>query len=58
MGCNARDGRASQPSVRRYRDGELGADVNFISEIVGLRGERPEMKGADPRSGMEPLVWG
>ena len=33
QGCNVLDGRASQHSVRRYRDGELGVDVNFISEI-------------------------
>ena len=38
--------------------GELGTDVNFISEIVGLRGERHETKSANLRSGVEPLVWG
>lgn len=37
--------------------GELGTDVNFISEIVELRGELHETKGADPCSGVETPVW-
>lgn len=57
MGCNALDGRASQLSVRRYRDGELGTDVNLIRKEPDCGGKRHETKGADPCSGVETSVW-
>lgn len=57
QGCNALDGRASQLSVRRYRDGELGTDVNLIRKEPDCGGKRHETKGADPCSGVETPVW-
>lgn len=66
LGRNSRWGRwdamhlavvQANPQFGVIVGGELGTDVNFISEIVGLRGERHETKGADPCSGVETPVW-
>lgn len=48
----------ANPQVGVIVGGGLDANVNLIRRQVGLRGERHETKGADLRSGTDPLVWG